>query len=153
MFFSARSRARNLIPAVSPAAIFACSRTSLPRTSRRWLASPRYVDRSFLRASYPLAEKLAETGVWKSHGGKTTAVDKEKEDAEKEEGTDESTEEEPPPPKRKSRARKEKVAKAQGDKGRVNIVNEQLCGMYLLSSALCGAMWHIVGQSASLQAC
>ncbi|GAP90869.1 putative mitochondrial transcription factor 1 [Rosellinia necatrix] len=81
-------------------------------------ASTRYIDKSFLQPHGPVAEQLAATKIWHSHGQRRRA----KPPAESS-TAESSTAKSPTARKRSPKA----LASPTGDKARVNIVNDKLC--------------------------
>ena len=90
-------------------------------TPQRWVVA-RSVDKSQLQTSYPLAEQLEATGIWRSRKPPVTAAklgDHEANDENESEFKPESK------PEKKTRSRGKKI---KADKSRVNIVSEKLVG-------------------------
>ncbi|KAI0441212.1 hypothetical protein F4803DRAFT_524180 [Xylaria telfairii] len=77
--------------------------TTCPRPAASSAAS-RYLDKTILQADGPVAEQLAATGIWRSHGRKRSP---------KSSSAKKTSSAAPPPPT--------------GDKTRINIVGDKLC--------------------------
>ncbi|RYP44058.1 hypothetical protein DL768_009444 [Monosporascus sp. mg162] len=116
--FCVRSHVRSLISLSSPAVVRTLIRRPLSSTCLR--SSSAKLEKSELRPSTPVAERLAATGIWKVSGGGVkgggdetgTGTDG---DADKAKPANSSA--------KKPRGKKTKIT---GDKARVNIVSEKL---------------------------
>lgn len=140
--FSARRHVRSLIP-VSPPSIVVKNpwgRRSLSCTCGRWAKTPKKLSKTVLHSSYPLAEQLLATGIWKlpHYNAAQNANEESRTSQEHEEDVGEGEDQAAAAPSKSKKAgastkkSKEKKPKVTGDKTRVNIVNEKLCGMLCL---------------------